>query len=681
MFVALYLRRSTDEHSQPESLVTQEESLRAHAAREGYTVTVVYRDSGSGRSTRDRPAFRELIETVKRGASFQAILVRDVSRWGRFLNVDESAYWEFVCLIHDVRVVYVEEAFGAPSPTSTLMKALKRWGAAEASLERGRITSYGKARAVRSGFASGAPCPYAMRRILVDKDGSFLQFLERGQRKVLTTQHVKLAPGDPAHIAVVCAIFERYSEGWGRSTIAANLRASGIPSPRFRAWTTANVTDVLQNEAYIGTSVLHAGDGTVRAVNAWPAIVDRGIWDVTARRLDLEMATHARRKAALGISQKQRVDPLTRAQGPSHAETEAAAVAIALLRRELEPFLSSEDLTPFGSSVQCAISFPHATKHTLTWAFPIDRTYDATVGIGLTTLPEVRIVALYFFDHSRIRAGKLFPRIYSKTPHRRSVDVTALRRRLRLHLNWQKVATRICDALRDVALIDMPALARELGWPLKRTRTIVETLEHRGVALPPRKIKAGRRITVICDMCGATRELAPGQALRRFGRICRTCSDAGVSHGREIVTCPFCSVSREVKRSAFVKLSRANRTPCRRCQVSRRSSDFHRERRPLLLARAAQLNELADAIVACLRRQFSTYQRARKRTASGFANPSIYWTGEDGGRQRLLLAATEIAVRRGIDVKAEVVRAASPENWSRHEGARTANVTFRYVVT
>ena len=39
-----------------------------------------------------------LITDVRLGrADFDHILVYDVSRWGRFQDVDESAYYEFMC--------------------------------------------------------------------------------------------------------------------------------------------------------------------------------------------------------------------------------------------------------------------------------------------------------------------------------------------------------------------------------------------------------------------------------------------------------------------------------------------------------------------------------------------------------------------------------------------------------
>ena len=93
MKVALYLRRSTDDAHQPESLVIQEERLRAFADSRGDTVVDVFRDSASGRTTKRRHDFARLMEAVQSSPRFAAVLVRDVTRWGRFENIDESAYW------------------------------------------------------------------------------------------------------------------------------------------------------------------------------------------------------------------------------------------------------------------------------------------------------------------------------------------------------------------------------------------------------------------------------------------------------------------------------------------------------------------------------------------------------------------------------------------------------------
>jgi hypothetical protein len=65
-------------------------------------------------------------------------LVLDVSRWGRFQDVDESAYYEFLCRQSGVRVQYCAESFvNDLSPYSNLVKAIKRMMAAEYSRELG----------------------------------------------------------------------------------------------------------------------------------------------------------------------------------------------------------------------------------------------------------------------------------------------------------------------------------------------------------------------------------------------------------------------------------------------------------------------------------------------------------------------------------------------------------------
>ncbi|MDA8689151.1 recombinase family protein [Paracoccaceae bacterium] len=57
-----------------------------------------YADEGkSGLSIGGRAALQRLISDVEAGvAEFNIILVYDVSRWGRFQDADESAYYEYI---------------------------------------------------------------------------------------------------------------------------------------------------------------------------------------------------------------------------------------------------------------------------------------------------------------------------------------------------------------------------------------------------------------------------------------------------------------------------------------------------------------------------------------------------------------------------------------------------------
>src|SRR5262245_51668524 len=95
--VAQYVRMST-EHQQY-SLENQSLAIQRYAEAKGFQVTVTYFDAArSGLVLRSRPGLRRLLQDVVSGNSgYRAILVYDVSRWGRFQDTDESAHYEFLC--------------------------------------------------------------------------------------------------------------------------------------------------------------------------------------------------------------------------------------------------------------------------------------------------------------------------------------------------------------------------------------------------------------------------------------------------------------------------------------------------------------------------------------------------------------------------------------------------------
>src|SRR4249919_2328754 len=134
--VAQYLRMST-EH-QRYSTTNQGEAIGAYAREHGMEVVRTYEDSGkSGLTLVGRPGLQELLDDVHDpDRPFQAVIVFDVSRWGRIQDVDESAYYEFVCRRAGVQVLYCAEPFGdVGGPMSDVIKGVKRVKAAEFSRE------------------------------------------------------------------------------------------------------------------------------------------------------------------------------------------------------------------------------------------------------------------------------------------------------------------------------------------------------------------------------------------------------------------------------------------------------------------------------------------------------------------------------------------------------------------
>ena len=94
---AEYVRMST-EHQQY-STENQGDKIREYAARRGIEIVATYADEGkSGLRIDGRQALQRLLQDVQDGGvDFQVILVYDVSRWGRFQDADESAYYEYIC--------------------------------------------------------------------------------------------------------------------------------------------------------------------------------------------------------------------------------------------------------------------------------------------------------------------------------------------------------------------------------------------------------------------------------------------------------------------------------------------------------------------------------------------------------------------------------------------------------
>lgn len=90
---AEYVRMST-EH-QKYSTDNQSAEIRSYAERRGFEIVRSYADEGkSGLRIDGRDAFQRLLADIKGGtADFEAILVYDFSRWGRFQDPNEAAHF------------------------------------------------------------------------------------------------------------------------------------------------------------------------------------------------------------------------------------------------------------------------------------------------------------------------------------------------------------------------------------------------------------------------------------------------------------------------------------------------------------------------------------------------------------------------------------------------------------
>lgn len=254
---AEYVRMST-EHQQY-STENQKEAIRKYAEARGMAVVKTFVDSGkSGLRIQGRDALKELVQTVQLGkADFEAILVYDVSRWGRFQDADESAYYEYMCRRAGINVHYCAEQFeNDGSPVSTIVKGVKRAMAGEYSRELSAKVFIGQCRLVEMGFRQGGHAGYGLRRMLRDGIGNDKGLLSHGEHKSIQTDRVILVPGPSHELEIVRDIYRLFvREGVNESTIANILNERGEKRDEIHSWTRGTVHEVLTNEKYIGNNV------------------------------------------------------------------------------------------------------------------------------------------------------------------------------------------------------------------------------------------------------------------------------------------------------------------------------------------------------------------------------------------------------------------------------------------
>jgi len=295
---ALYVRASTEHQNY--STDHQEAALREYAVKNDFEVIVVYRDEGrSGLTLDGRTGLLRLIEEVQSGqATYLAVLVYDVSRWGRFQDVDESAYYEYACRKAGIMVCYCAEPFtNDGSPLATLLKGLKRAMAAEYSRELSAKVFRAQCRLTAAGFKQGGSAGYGLRRQCLSVDGGTPRLLQIGERKSLPTDRVRFVHGPSEEVAVVRRIFDMCTcKQMPDTRIAEALNAEGLKNQYGRSWSAHNVKAVLTNEKYAGTLIFNRStqrlrtsrrandrDKWIRIENAFPAIVSRELFDKTTQ--------------------------------------------------------------------------------------------------------------------------------------------------------------------------------------------------------------------------------------------------------------------------------------------------------------------------------------------------------------------------------------------------------------
>lgn len=256
--VAQYLRMSTDH--QQYSLHNQSEYIKDYAEKNNIEIAYTYDDAGkSGVSIIGRHSLQQLLSDVEqKKIDIQAVLFYDVSRFGRFQNSDEAAYYSFLFERNGVDLIYCSE----PIPTkdfpleSSVILNIKRSSAAYHSRNLSEKVFIGQVNLIKLGYHQGGMAGYGLRRLLVDENGIAKEILGFRKRKSIQTDRVILIPGPKNEIKIVNSIYDLFiDDNMPEFIIAERLNEQNIPAENGTLWTRAKIHQILTNEKYIGNNI------------------------------------------------------------------------------------------------------------------------------------------------------------------------------------------------------------------------------------------------------------------------------------------------------------------------------------------------------------------------------------------------------------------------------------------
>jgi len=309
--VAYY--RHSAEDKQENSVSIQREHTQRFAIQHKLTIIHEEADEGKTGLLANRPGFERLFRDWILNANappFEYILVYDVSRWGRFQDQDEAAFYEFRCKQHGKKVVYVARGFSEEGQPliSHLQTSIERYMAAEYSRQLSDKVFHGSVRVSEQGYSAGGAACYGLVRLLLSVKKEPIRELKRGEWKSVANERVTFAPANDETPQAVRDMFSLLVEKWQTpEEIGSLLNTKGVPSAGGGIWNRQKVLRILMNEAYIGTRVYNKTWSRLRQKarknprrewivrrEAFPAIVDEHIFFQAQERLYWLLPSHWR---------------------------------------------------------------------------------------------------------------------------------------------------------------------------------------------------------------------------------------------------------------------------------------------------------------------------------------------------------------------------------------------------
>lgn len=255
-----YYRHSAEDKQENSVIIQQEHTQRF--ARDN-NIQIIHEEADEGKSglSSNRPGFDQLFNNWILNPSapqFDYILVYDVSRWGRFQDQDEAAFWEFQCKSRGKQVIYISRGFPKNDQQliSNLQTSIERYMAAEYSRQLSEKVFFGSVKISEQGFSAGGTAPYGMVRVLLDENKNPIGKLKLGEHKIISNQRVTFAPASNQSTEVIKQIYSLLIERhFTPAKIANSLNEKQTPAPNGLMWNREKIIRILTNKTYTGTKI------------------------------------------------------------------------------------------------------------------------------------------------------------------------------------------------------------------------------------------------------------------------------------------------------------------------------------------------------------------------------------------------------------------------------------------
>jgi len=254
MRCALYVRVSSPQQVERESLTTQEERLKLFCKALGHSVVKVYREEGMSAKDLERTKLAELMEDIRTGkGKIEAVAVIRVDRITRSLR-DSIKLLEFF-ETHDIKLISISQNIDTSGSMGRLvLNMLVSVAQAEREGLAERVSDDMHHRASNGKWNGGVvPLGYVTRGKLIK------ELVKKGLKEDEALKEAgKLTPEKgrlyvvPEQADLVRRIYDSYLELKSLRRVTHELNKQGIKTPERTTWAAASIRRILISPVYIG---------------------------------------------------------------------------------------------------------------------------------------------------------------------------------------------------------------------------------------------------------------------------------------------------------------------------------------------------------------------------------------------------------------------------------------------